>query len=150
MLIIYLCICRIIKYFNPYNLILYILSVMKLGLSRSVLSDWGSIFMSSFLRGVHRSSRDVTWRKSHGVDSHNSCTSMNTIGIVQLYESQIGRVRSMQWIAEKYVHHFREGDYLKDPREDNIKIDDVEVITFRDVDRICVTQDEQWRTIRSM
>ena len=53
-------------------------------------------------------------------------------------------------MAEKYVHHFKEGDYLKDPREDNIKISNVEVITFRDVDRICVAQDEQRRTIRGM
>jgi hypothetical protein len=53
-------------------------------------------------------------------------------------------------MAEKYVHHFREGDYLKDPREDNIKIVSVEVITFRDVDRMRVAQDEQWRAVRSM
>jgi len=53
-------------------------------------------------------------------------------------------------MAEKYVHHFREGDYLKVPREDNIKISNVEVITFRDMDRMRVAQDEQWRTLRSM
>jgi len=75
---------------------------------------------------------------------------MNTIGIVQFYESQIGRARSTQLMAEKYVHHFREGNYLKDPREDNIKISNFEVITLRDVDRMRVAQDEQWRTFWSM
>jgi hypothetical protein len=53
-------------------------------------------------------------------------------------------------MAEKYVRHFREGDSLKAPRWNNIKISNVEIITFRDVDRMRVAQDEQWRTLRSM
>jgi hypothetical protein len=53
-------------------------------------------------------------------------------------------------MAEKYVHYYREGDCLKDPREDNIKISNVEVTTFRDVNRMRVAQDEQWLTLRSM
>jgi len=39
---------------------------------------------------------------------------------------------------------------LKDPRENNIKISNVEVITFRDVDRMRVAQEEQWQTLRRM
>ena len=39
---------------------------------------------------------------------------------------------------------------MKDPREDNIKISNVEVITFKDVDMMHVAEDELWRTLRSM
>jgi hypothetical protein len=40
----------------------------------------------------------------------------------------------------------REGSYLEDPREDNIKINNVKEITFKGVDLVHVAQ-EQWWTV---
>jgi hypothetical protein len=53
-------------------------------------------------------------------------------------------------MAQRYIRRFREGDYLNDPREGNIKISNFEVITFNNVNRMRVAQDEQRRTLRNI